>query len=920
MRGDHDVASGVGRRPPRAARALARLRLPADLADAVTGDLEEEYRARVLPRRGRVRADLWFWWQVVRLRAGALRRVSRRLRAMRPTWERNRPGRAGSDEHDLWSRIPMRPEDLKYAVRRLVKSPGFTLVAVLSLALGIGANTAMFSLVNAVLLRSLPVQDPATLVEVYTSEANGYAASTSSYPDFVDLREQNDVFSDVIGERTIIARLDRDGEPGVMFGEVVSWDFFDVLGVKMALGRSFLPEEDATLLTHPVAILGYRTWQDEFGGDPGVLGRTVRLSGRPFTVVGVAPKAFNGSFPVLVTGFYAPLAMSGVFLGGEDEQRTQRGSRSMFLKARMKPGVTLEQANAALKAFSAGLAQTYPDSNEDRVMTAIPSGDVSIHPLVDKAMLPVAGLLLTVVGVVLLIACVNLASFLLARAEERRKEIAVRLALGAGRAALVRQLLVETTLLALLGGAAGIALARWTLGLLMSFKPPIPVPIEIDVSLDRTVLFFTLGVSVVAGLLFGMAPALQATSPDIAPTLKDEAGRTGKPGRFNLRSILVVTQVAFSFVLLIGAGLFVRSMQKAQTIDPGFYTGPAAMIMPMLELSEHQSDEQKTAYYRELEERLLADPAIDQVAMADRLPLGFSIQTSGFTLPGVPSDRPDGVWDIDKTHVTPGYFRVMEVPLVAGRAFTEDDVHGEYAVVVSQAFVDRFYPGRDVLGSTIRSARGTTTWRIIGVARDTKVRTLGEAPRPYVYQLQGQAGVTTLEVVVRGRASGAELLAAARRVVREVDPDVPLFQAKTMNEHLSLMLFAPRMAALLLSVFGALALALAAVGIYGVVSHSVSRRTREVGIRMSLGASARDVVVMAVGGGMRLVVIGGVLGVVLAAGVTWAIKGFLYGIGSTDLVTFAAIPLILSGVALLAALVPARRASGVDPVRALRSE
>jgi predicted permease len=906
--------------PPRLACALARGRLPEELGDAVLGDLEEEYRTRVLPRQGRMGADLWFWGQVVGLRAGALRRISRRLRAMRPTWERNRPRRVGSEEPDLWSRMPMRPEDIKYAVRRLVKSPGFTIVAVLSLALGIGANTAMFSLVNAVLLRSLPVSDPDRLVEVYTSEPNGYAASTSSYPDFVDLRDDNDVFTDVIGERTIIARVDRDGEPGVAFGEVVSWDFFDVLGVRMALGRSFLPEEDVTPLTDAVVILGYRMWRNEYGGDPGVLGRTVRLSGRPFTVVGVAPEEFNGTFPVLVTGFYAPMMMSGVFLGGEDEQRTHRGSRSMFLKARLKPGVTVAQANAALKAFSAGLAEKYPDSNKDRVMSAMASRDVSIHPFVDKAMVPVAGLLLTVVGLVLLIACVNLASFLLARAEERRKEIAVRLALGAGRGALVRQLLVETILLALLGGVAGTLLARWTLDLLMGFKPPIPVPIEIDVSLDRTVLLFTLGVSIAAGLLFGLAPALQATNPDIAPTLKDEGGRTGKPGRFNLRSILVVTQVAFSFVLLIGAGLFVRSLQKAQTIDPGFYTGPAAMVMPMLELSDYQTDEQRTEYYRTLKERLLADPDIDQVAMADRLPLGFSVQLSSFVLPDVPSDRPDGAWDIDNTHVAPGYFEVMQVPLAAGRAFAEDDVHGEPEVVVSQAFVDRFYPGRDVVGATMKNPRGTMTWRIIGVARDTKVRTLGEAPRPFVYQLQGQDAVTGLEIIVRGRASGPRLLAAARRIVHDLDPDVPLFEAKTMNEHLSLMLFAPRMAALLLSVFGALALALAGVGIYGVVSYAVSRRTRELGIRMSLGASARDVVTMAVGGGMRLVVIGGMLGVALAGGVTWALKGFLYGIGSTDLVTFAAIPVILSGVALLAALVPARRASTVDPVRALRSE
>jgi predicted permease len=316
---------------------------------------------------------------------------------------------------------------------------------------------------------------------------------------------------------------------------------------------------------------------------------------------------------------------------------------------------------------------------------------------------------------------------------------------------------------------------------------------------------------------------------------------------------------------------------------------------------------------------LLADPDIDQVAMADRLPLGMSIRLSDFVLPGVASDRPDGAWEIDDANVEPGYFATMAVPIVRGRAFTEGDVDGDPLVVVSQAFVHRFYPGQDVVGRTLSNPRGTVM-RIVGVARDTKVRTLGEAPRPYVYQLQRKTDVSSMEVLVRGRGTSAQLLAAERRVVNEVDPNVPLFEAKTMNEHLSLMLFAPRMAALLLSVFGALALALAAVGIYGVVSYAVSRRTRELGIRMSLGASARDVVVMAVGGGMRLVLAGGVIGVILAAAVTWSLSRYLYGIGTTDLATFVAIPVLLSSVALLAAFVPARRASTVDPVQALRSE
>ncbi|HSM59493.1 MAG TPA: ABC transporter permease, partial [Longimicrobiales bacterium] len=818
----------------------------------------------------------------------------------------------------FWSRMPMRPDDVKYAVRRLVRAPAFTLVAVLSLALGIGANTAMFSLVNAVLIRQLPVRAPEELVEVYTSEEDGYPYATSSYPDLTDLRERDDVFASVVGTRTFIGRVDLEDRPEIAFGEAVSWDYFPALGVPMELGRSFLPEEDEAPGTHPVVVLGHRTWERLFGADPGVVGSSVRLDGRPYTVVGVAPEAFTGSMPVLVTGLYVP-SMQTADLAGFEGQLEQRGSRSLFIKARLRPGVTVEQANASLAAFSAALAEAFPESNRGRVMSALPSGDVALHPLVDRALKPVAALLLGVVGLVLLIACANLASFLLARAEERRKEIAVRLALGAGRGALVRQLLVETTLLALLGGAAGLVLADGTLGLLMGFQPPLPIPVDFDVSLDRTVLLFTAGVSLAAGIAFGLAPALQATRPDIAPTLKNEGTGTGHPARFRLRNGLVVTQVAFSFVLLIGAGLFVRSLQKAQRIDPGFDVGPAALVWPMPEMSGYSSDEEVETFYRVLEERLLAHPAIERVAMADRLPLGAGVQTAGYVLPGVPTDAADGEYDIDNTTVSATYFETMGVPLLLGRAFEGADVDGGPVAIVSEAFVRRFYPGEDVVGRTLERG-GETPLTIVGVARDTKVRTLGEAPRPFVYELRGQRGFFGTQVVVKGQGTSAELLAAARSVIDEVDPDLVLMDARTMNDHLAIMLFPPRMAALLLTVFGGLALTLAAVGIYGTVSHAVARRTRELGIRMSLGASARDVVVMAVGGGMRLVLVGAAIGVALAGAVTWTIAGFLFGIGATDLATFTAIPLLLCGVALLAAWVPARRASAVDPVRALRGE
>jgi putative ABC transport system permease protein len=701
----------------------------------------------------------------------------------------------------------------------------------------------------------------------------------------------------------------------------VSWDYFQVLGVSMALGRSFLPEEELTPGTHPVVILGHQTWTRRFGAAPEVIGQTVRLEGRPYTVVGVAPEAFTGSIPVMVTAMYVPLMMTNELMGGltGTDQLGRRQSRSMFLKARLHPGGGVEQAEAELTAFAARLAELHPESNENRTMSLLPTGDVALHPIVDRALVPVAGLLMTVVGLVLLIACANLASFLLARAEDRRREIAVRLALGAGRGALVRQLLVETLVLALLGGAAGLLLAYWTLNLLMSFQPPLPIPLSFDLSLDRTVLFFTAGVSVLAGVAFGLAPALQATNPDIAPTLKNEGTGGGRPRRFNLRNGLVVAQVAFSLVLLIGAGLFVRSFQKAQRIDPGFDTGPAALIWPMPEMSGYATEEERRVFTETFEQRLLAHPAISAVAQADVLPLGVGVQTGSFVLPGVPSESPDGDHDIDNANVTPGYFAGMGIPILRGRAFEAGDLEGERVVIVNEAFQSRFYPGQELVGRTLET-RGGEPLRIVGVARTTKVRTLGEEPRPQVYQLNGQSVFLPLQVVARGPGTGEELLAAARQVLNELDPDMVVMESKTMNEHLALMLFPPRMAAMLLSVFGALALTLAAIGIYGVVSHAVSTRTRELGIRISLGATSRDVVTMAVGGGMRLVGVGGLMGVVLAAGVTWALKSFLYGIGSTDLLTFATIPLLLAAVALVAALVPARRASTVDPVRALRSE
>ncbi|UCC24184.1 MAG: ABC transporter permease [Gemmatimonadales bacterium] len=896
--------------PPRLLRRLLAGRIPRVDREWVLRDLDDLYAGRSA-RLGRRSANRWYLRQV-----GSfwLRVQAHRLRSGAATL---------TDPRLLSEMLSMDTliMDLRYALRRLARTPGFTLVAILSLALGIGANTAMFSLVNTVLLKEQPFTDRHELVEVYTSEADGFPHATSSVPDYLDLREEVDVFGAVVAARTFLARYDRGDRPELAFGELVSWDYFQMLGIPLTLGRSFRPDEDATPGVGQVVILGYGTWLSEFGADPGVLGETVTLNGYPFTVVGVAGEEFTGSIPVLSTGFFAPLTMTNELMGGlGTNQYDRRGSRSLFMKARLAEGVTLDQANQALGAFSRGLEERWPETNELRYMTAIPVSEVSLHPFVDRILVPVAGLLLAVVGIVLLIACANLASFLLARAEDRQKEIAVRLALGSGRGRLVRQLLVETVLLASLGGVAGLLLARWTLDLLLSFQPPLPISLSLAVELDGTVLAFTAAVSVVAGVVFGLAPALQATRPELTPALKNELGRVGKAGRFTLRNSLVVIQVAFSFLLLIGAGLFIRSLQKAQAIDPGFDTSPAAMVWPMPELAGYESWDEVVAYFRTLRDRLLADPQVDAVTLASRLPLGSEFQTNSYVIPGHPSPTPDGDWDLDDTTVMPGYFESMGIEVVRGRAFRAEDLEGERVVVVSQAFVDRFYPGEDPLGRTISYPGSTDPFRIVGVARDTKVRSLGEAPRPYVYHTPWPGFIPGMQVVVRGPAQAPELLAVTRRVMDEVDPDMVVFSAKTMDEHLALMLFPPRMAAFLLGVFGGLALLLSGVGIYGVVSHAVARRTREMGIRLSLGATARDVVMMAVGGGMRLVAVGAVTGMALAGAVTWLISGYLYGISSTDVATFLAIPLLLTGVALVAALVPARRAARVDPVRALKSE
>jgi predicted permease len=819
-------------------------------------------------------------------------------------------------------------QDVRYAFRRMARSPGFTGIAILSLALGIGANTAIFSIVNTILLSGVPMRAPQELVEVYTSEETtvdepGYPYSLSSPVDLADLRARTDLFSGVGGYEAFFNRVETEDSVDPVWGEIVSWDLFSILGMTPAAGRFFVHEEGQTYGTHPVVVLGYEFWQRRFGGSPEAVGSTIRMANREWTIVGVAPKELQGFMaPGVSMDMFATYEMQGTLNFSSTEGPSQnRSDRSTFMKARLAPGVSVEQAQAALATLSAQNQEAYPGAWEGREFNILATSEVAIHPIVDGPLKAVATLLLTVVALVLLIACTNLAGFLLARAADRKKEIAVRLAMGARRWTLIRQLLTETMILGLAGGLAGLVVAYWTLKALQGFQPPIPIPINLDVGLDGTVLFFTLGISAAAGLFFGLIPALQSTKPDVAPTLKDETGTgSGKRKRLTLRNGLIITQVAISMVLLLGAGLFIRSLQSAGDIDVGFEVREGGIVWVMA-MGDEMADEEFNLAVQELTQRAQALPGIETVGFGENLPIGIAYQESGFDIAGVEPPVGDNHLSIAYNVVSPTFFDVMEIPMVSGRSINEtDQADSEPVAVISETAARRYWPGEDPIGKEIKPTSRDHSFRVVGVAKDTKVWTLGEEYRPYIYLPHPQYGGESVNIVARGSLPEAQIAGQLRQLVQEVDSRLVIMEAKTMTEHLAITLFPPRVAALLLGVFGALALILATTGLYGTVAYSVSRRSREMGIRMSLGANPGSVVSMVLKGAMALVAVGALLGWALSLGLAQTVRMFLYGITALDPITFVGVPLLLGAVALVAAVIPARRASRVNPVAALKTD
>jgi macrolide transport system ATP-binding/permease protein len=807
-------------------------------------------------------------------------------------------------------------QDLRYSLRALFKRPGFTFVVVTTLALGIGANATIFTWIKAVLLASLPgIEQPEKLVEIWGATRNNSALS-SSYVDYLDYRDQNKVLSGLIAHQVLPLNLGRGDKPERVWGAIVSGNYFDVLGVKALIGRTFLPEEDRTPNTHPVVVIGYGLWERRFGGDPNVLGRIIALNEHDFKVIGVAPKDFASPFAGLALDVWTPVMMKD-YVARPHFSLTDRGSRWLMVMGRLKPGATVPQAQANIAAIASHLEQEYPQTNE-QMGVAVYSVLQSPFSL-KQNMRPALAILMAAVAVVLLIACANVANLLLVRAASRRKEIALRLALGGSRGRLVRQMLTESFVLASLGAALGLVIAFWTARSLAAFLPPYASRASFDTRPDAVVFAFTLGLTVITTLLFGVAPTLHASKQDLVTAMKDNTATVGHgPRKVSLRHALVITQVALSMVALISAGLFVRSLREAYKADPGF--DPHGVLLASFDPFLSGYDESRgREFYRRLVERVRTVPGIQSATLARRLPLtDGGIAFANVAIDGYAPAKDEDM-RLNYETVGPQYFQTMRIPFVHGRDFDErDQEDARGVVIINETMARRYWPGGDALG---RRLRLTKDWlEIVGVAKDVKNRSLSEAPQPFLYLPLLQDYRSNMILVARTAIEPEKMFEAVRAEVAELDPEIPIFDAKTLEEHVGISLFLQRMAATLLSIFGLLALTLAVVGFYGVMAYSVSQRTRELGIRVSVGAGRRDVFKLILGQGLGISVVGLLAGLVASLAVTRLTANLLYGVSATDPVTFIVIALLLLCVTLLACYFPARRATKVDPMIALRVE
>ncbi len=792
--------------------------------------------------------------------------------------------------------------DVRYAIRQLTTTPGFSAVAILTLALGIGATTAIFSVVNGVLLRPLPYPHPESLVRVHEI-VDKFGRFSVAPASFLDWRQQNTVFAHIAAFNSAGATLQTVDGPERVQGALVSSDLFDLLEVAPALGRTFRADEDMPGKDR-VIVLSQGLWERRFNRDPNVLGQSVSLNGAPVTVVGIMPPNFT--FPGQ-SEFWRPLALNSA--------NATRGAHFLGVIARLKPGVTVERAAVEMKTIAERLAVQYPESSANESAEVI-----GLHANMVEHIRPALLAIFAAVGALILIACANVANLLLVRASIRSKEIAIRTALGAGRLRLILQLLAESVVLALAAGVAGVFSAYWAIRPIQTLGTAI-IPRADSIAIDGTVLVFALIVSIATGILFGLAPAWQASRATISSVLK-EGGRTSTAagGRW-IRSGLLVAEVAMSLVLLVGAALLLRSFERLIHVDPGFRPEQVLAFRVALPNNAYPQDHHKIAFFSRLMERLETLPGVSGAGMIQSVPMRGDYVLS-FTIEGRPHVGPNQEPSANHRVISPDYFKAMGIPLLRGRSFTlEDREKSPMVAIVDQKFVDRYFPDQDPMGKGLDIGNGTDGfYKIVGVVGSVLHDSLDGKPSPTMYIPYAQDAFSSMWVVVRAKGEPTQLSAAARQAVRDIDSTLPAFAMTPLADVVSESIAQRRFSMLLIGVFGAIALVLAAVGLYGVVSYSVSQRTQEIGLRMAIGADRRDVLRLIVGGGMKLAVIGVVIGVAGALALSKVIATMLFELTPMDLVSYSGTVMVLLAVAMVACYVPARRAMRVDPIIALRAE
>ena len=818
--------------------------------------------------------------------------------------------------------------DLRYGVRQLVQRPGFAAVAIGSLALGIGLNVTIFSVVNGVLLRGQALERPEQLVEIYSGLSKDFPQLTSSYPDFQDIEKGADALAGVAGSSYVRGIMSSGGRGALVTGETITSNYFSLLGIPIALGREFRADENLTPGAAPVIIVSHGLWQRTLGGAQTVIGSTIKISGFDYTVVGVAPRTFQGTIPGIPADFWVPLMMvdrfafSGIQSNSDedpgDTRLTRRGSRWLFVKGRLKDGRTIEQARSQLETIYARLRSDFPVTNKDVTVSVVPVRDIRFHPMLDGYFQAASAGLATAVALVLLIACGNVAGLLLARANARQKELAIRAALGAGRRRLIEQLLAEGLVLAFAGGALGIVIAWWAGGALQGLTSTdvFPIQVAFDFSIDATVLAFAVAASFVTALVFGLAPAWSASRPELVPALK--ASMEGDiRTRLSMRDLLVVGQLAMSTVLVVAGVLMLRGLSAAHNTDLGYDPRPLSSLTFNLGMNGYDAPRAAALRERALE-TLRALPGVEGVTITSRLPLAPDINMDGVRVPGHHSAEEQET-PVDSVVVGPDYFTTVNIPIVAGRAFTRQDEDRRVAIV-NETLAKQYWPQGNAVGQRFyRGGYHTPAWEVVGVARDHKVRSVGESPRPYLHSPASYSGLT-VDFVVRTATPPAQALPMLRDALWKIEPDIVFTEDAPASDIAETTIMPTRVGAFVLGAFGALALLLAAIGLYGVVAHSVSRRTREIGIRVALGAPRAAVMRTLVSKGAGLALLGLGLGAIGAAGVGRLLESMLYGVSAFDAAAFGIAAVVLLLIAGLANIVPALGALRVDPVRALRSE